>query len=244
MLLEKLVGIRFFYSKKKSLRCKIVNLLEFIPGKWSLFELAFIPRSASIFLENGQSVNNDRLEYLGDAVLDSIVAEYLFDIYPLADEGFLSKMRSKIVKRSHLNELALKMGIDQCIAQTAINSGGKHIFGNTFEALLGSIYLDKGYNRTRKYVIRIIRRNIHLEALEKHETDYKSRMIEWAQKNRVEISFDCQEEYLTSESQPAFVAKVIVQNNVLGTGIGHSKKEAEQSAAEQASSNLPDITNV
>jgi len=212
--------------------------LGFIPGNKNLYELAFIHRSAS--LSNGSTVNNERLEFLGDAILDAVVAEYLFSAFPKKDEGFLSKMRSKIVKRNHLNSLAINLGIEKLVVTNAINqNGGKHICGNAFEALIGAVYLDKGYKKTKKFIInKILNEQIDLVELETKETDYKSRIIEWAQKRRTEVSFENQEEYTENDRSPIFISRVIVTNQLIGQGKGSSKKEAEQNAAEEAFANV------
>jgi len=214
--------------------------LGFIPGNKNLYELAFIHRSASLVLSNGSTVNNERLEFLGDAILDAVVAEYLFSAFPKKDEGFLSKMRSKIVKRNHLNSLAINLGIEKLVVTNAINqNGGKHICGNAFEALIGAVYLDKGYKKTKKFIInKILNEQIDLVELETKETDYKSRIIEWAQKRRTEVSFENQEEYTENDRSPIFISRVIVTNQLIGQGKGSSKKEAEQNAAEEAFANV------
>lgn len=198
--------------------------------------MAFTHRSASVILPNGSSVNNERLEFLGDAILDAVVADYLFTYYPNKDEGFLSKMRSKIVKRQQLNVMASALGLDSLIIKGCINSnGGKYIVGNTLEALIGAIYLDKGYEKTKKVVInRIIKQLISFDELEKREFDFKSRIIEWAQKSRSEIIFESQEDYPGKSNTPIFISRIVVDSQILGEGRGTSKKEAEQNAAEQA----------
>ena len=228
-------AIRLRFDKKK-LHKDLTILLGYYPRKWDVYELAFIHRSASVLLGNGTSVNNERLEFLGDAVLDAVIAEFLFDRFPGKDEGFLSKMRSKIVKRKQLNYLADKIGVNQLVTSNSINyRGGKHISGNAFEALVGAVYLDKGYNKTRDFIIKkILDNHIDLLELEQKESDYKSRIIEWAQKNKIEINFESEEEIGNSSKIPYFVARVVISNQLMGEGRGASKKEAEQNASEQA----------
>ena len=185
-------------------------------------------------------VNNERLEYLGDAILDAVIADYLFKKFPRKKEGFLTQMRSKIVKRSHLDFLARNLGIDlMVVSNTQRNPYKKHIYGDAFEALIGAIYLDKGYLYTHKYIVNYILKNfVNLEELLTKETDYKSRLIEWGQKNKVMISFETSEEYAEVEQAPTFVSQVKMNDQGLGTGTGKSKKEAEQLAAEQAYNNV------
>jgi len=235
-------SIKLLFFKKK-IHKDLAILLGYIPRKWEIYELAFIHRSASVLLPDGRTINNERLEFLGDAVLDAVIADYLFSRFPNKDEGFLSKMRSKIVKRKHLNTLAIKIGVNKLIVSNSINyNGGKHISGNAFEALVGAVYIDKGYVKTRKFIIdNILNAHIDLEELEHRETDYKSRIIEWAQKNRTEISFDNQEDYSGRDRVPVFISRIMISGLLKGQGKGASKKEAEQNAAEQAYNVIEDV---
>ncbi|MCX7987340.1 MAG: ribonuclease III [Bacteroidales bacterium] len=231
---------RIFFPKRKQY-LKLIEILGYIPQNWKLYETAFVHRSASQTDKGGSIINNERLEFLGDAVLDAIVAEYLFAHYPKMDEGFLSKMRSKIVKRNQLNVLAFELGLDQLIVSTSFHvNGGKYVCGNALEALIGAMYLDRGYNKTRSFVVeKILNKYIDLRELEKTETDYKSRIIEWAQKQHNSISFDCREIQPTIDpTHPVFVAEVFIDGQLAGKGEGYSKKEAEQHAAEMAFDNF------
>ena len=214
--------------------------LKIEPGKIKLYEIAFLHRSASISFNDGSIVNNERLEYLGDAILDAVIADYLFKKFPRKKEGFLTQMRSKIVKRSNLDILARNLGIDYLVvSNTSRNSHKKHIYGDAFEALIGAIYLDKGYKKTRKYIINHVVKNfVNLEELISKETDFKSRLIEWGQKNKVIITFETTEEYTEIEQAPTFITQVKISDQMLGNGTGKSKKEAEQNAAEQAYNNV------
>jgi ribonuclease-3 len=228
--------IKLLVSSNKKFYLLIHTHLKILPGKIRLYEIAFLHRSASINFDDGSVLNNERLEFLGDAILDAVIADYLFTKFPRKKEGFLTQMRSKIVKRSHLDFLARQIGIDLLIiSHTQRNPFKKHIYGDALEALIGAIYLDKGYNYTQHYIINYRLKNfVNLAELFSKETDYKSRVIEWGQKNKIMISFETTEEYTEVELSPAFVAHVKVNEQVLGTGIGKSKKEAEQLAAEQA----------
>jgi ribonuclease-3 len=239
-------AIKLLLAPKKKHNFELVKLLGFIPTNLELYELAFVHRSASLVLSKDSTVNNERLEFLGDAVLDAVIAEYLFLSYPDKDEGFLSKMRSKIVKRKQLNSLAISLGIDKFVVAHAINqNGGKNICGNAFEALIGAIYLDKGYAKTHDFIInKVLKVVINLNELENTETDFKSRLIEWSQKNKAELSFESQEEYTRKDYSPLFVSRVIISNHLMGEGIGSSKKEAEQNAAENALLEIEGIRNL
>lgn len=226
---------RLLYPKRKAYQ-KLIEILGYIPRRWHLYETAFVHRSASQTGKGGSVINNERLEFLGDAVLDAIVADYLFTHYPTMDEGFLSKMRSKIVKRNQLNALAFELGLDQLIISTAFHvNGGKYVCGNALEALIGAMYIDRGYEKTHSFVVnRILKRYINLTELEKTETDFKSRIIEWAQKQHNTINFNCHEQPSADPTHPLFVAEVYIDGQMAGTGEGFSKKEAEQKAAEMA----------
>jgi ribonuclease-3 len=206
------------------------------PSNPGIYELALVHKSASISLPNGKNGNNERLEYLGDAILDAVIADYLYSAYPDKDEGYLSKLRAKLVKRKHLNSLALKLGVDKMLISRTDNCNTtKHIYGDALEAIIGAVYLDKGYSYTKKYVTRyLIKKHVNLGELEQNDRDYKSKIIEWAQKNDKEISFVTNEAYNGNSKIPHFVSTVKILNDTMGTGIGYSKKEAEQDASKKA----------
>jgi len=221
----------------------LVRLLGFFPRRVSYYKLAFLPKSALQKHPSGVRLNNERLEYLGDAVLDAIVADYLFTRFPEGDEGFMTKLRARIVKRKTLNYLALKMelpGMIPNIGSSGIKS--KHLYGNALEALIGAIYIDRGYKAAKRFFIRrIMKKHIDLVKLVNKDPDYKSRIIEWAQKNRVEIIFESLEEHSTGQKSPSFVSTISLEGLTKGTGRGGSKKEAEQQAAKQAMERLHSI---
>ena len=215
-------------------------MLGFLPRKLSLYRLAFIPKSALQTNRSGDHLSNERLEYLGDAVLDTIVADVLFLRFPNADEGFMTKLRSRIVKRKNLDLLATKIEIPAFINSGDSNSSQpKHIYGNALEALIGAIYLDRGYRLTKKFFERkILKKYIDLGQIVQKDPDYKSRIIEWSQKNRVDIKFVSKEEHLPGNKVPTFVSFILMNEEERGVGRGDSKKEAEQRAARAAMKNL------
>ena len=208
----------------------------FLPGNTDLYELSLTHKSACINLADGTSINNERLEYLGDAILNAIIADYLYLRFRGKSEGFLTQLRSKIVKRKELNRLAYHLGLSPLIITNTRQHQEKiNILGNALEALIGAIYLDKGYHRTRKFVItRILDKYLDLEKLARKESDFKSRIIEWAQKNKKDISFVNQESSDDGNHETYFISRVIMNDQELGSGTGHSKKDAEQLAAEEA----------
>jgi ribonuclease III len=217
-------------SPKKTFYFRLIRILGFLPRKIGLYELAFIHKSASLSDSRGNPLNYERLEYLGDAVLGVIIAEFLYRRFPDRNEGFLTKMRSKIVNGDNLSVLTQQMGLARLLENRIQNEqANRHILGDTFEALIGAIYLDRGYRRVRRFLLRkVIRKHIDLVDLEKNETNFKSQLIEWAQKNRKEITF-----YTDIEPYDPthFISFVSIGDTLFGSGTGVSKKEAEQNAA-------------
>jgi ribonuclease-3 len=214
-------------------------MLGFLPGRIFLYRLAFIPKSAQQKNPSGNRLNNERLEYLGDALLDAIVANYLFNRFPEGDEGFMTKVRARIVKRKNLDYLAIKIGIPAFInAGITPGNNAKHMYGNAFEALMGAIYLDRGFRAAQRFFERkVLKKHMDLVALTRKDPDYKSRIIEWTQKNRVEITFESKEEHQPGRG-PSFVSVIRLNEQEKGTGRGDSKKEAEQQAAKAALKNI------
>jgi ribonuclease-3 len=231
--------------KERLFYIQLVQLLGFLPRKLFYYRLAFQPKSVTPGREPGRSINNERLEYLGDAVLDAIVAYYLFKLFPEADEGFLTKVRSRIVKRKTLDSLAHQLEIPSMISTGILpGNASKHLYGNTLEALIGAIYLDRGFRMARKFFgKRIMRKHIDLVQLVRKDPDYKSRIIEWAQKNRVEVVFESTEEHSSKEKTPFFVSNILLNGEKCGTGRGSAKKEAEQRAAREALASISEPTS-
>lgn len=211
------------------------NLLGFYPENLNLYKLAFFHKSVAREVKAGIKASNERLEFLGDAVLDTIVAEYLFKKYPFEDEGFLTELRSKIVSRKNLNHLGGKMGLDKFIKSD--NRGSvlhNSIIGDALEAMIGAIYLDKGFIVTQKFVlVQLIRNHIDVDVLQEKELNFKSRLIEYVQKERKTLRFEVVAE-TDMGARRLFVINAIVDDIVLGTGQDFSKKRAEQLASEKA----------
>ena len=209
------------------------QLIGFTPANLSIFKLAFAHKSTSS--EKAYAIqNNERLEYLGDAVLGTIVAEYLFKKYPNSDEGFLTKMRSKIVKRSSLNKIGDKMGLDMLLSEYNPTRLSRSMLGNAVEALVGAVYLEKGYVGTKDFVInKILRGYVDVHELESFDDNYKSQLLEWCQKNGQTISYKLLARY-KFEKRDRFKVAVMVNGQRLATADDFNKKSAEQTASEKA----------
>lgn len=221
------------FGKDKQFYAAIDDMFGFIPNNIELYKLALIHKSASVAMEDGRHVNNERLEYLGDAVIESVTSDYLFIEFPDKNEGFLTQLRSKMVSRQTLNEVAKRIGLHEyVITNTSNNSSQKHIYGDAFEAMMGAIYLDQGYDFVNRLLInKIFVDYIKVDNLTEEETDFKSRLIEWCQKNHHQIYFSTHNDKNYSSSHPSFYSKVLIDNIEVGYGVGDSKKEAEQRAA-------------
>lgn len=226
----------FFRRKKltdqeKEFQQQIKRMLGYKPATVEVYQRAF--KHKSIF--EGLNENNERLEFLGDSVLDSIVADFLFKYYRSKNEGFLTKMRAKIVSRKTLNELAINMGIHELVqAQVEQETRQTSLAGNALEALIGAIYLDRGYNFTEKVVQdKILAIYVDLNALEQLDFDPKSKLIERSQKERFKLVFNTRVKDPESKSKE-YICTIVKDENPIGEGIGSSKKKAEQEAARHA----------
>lgn len=222
--------------EEKSLADYINNIFGFRPKNIALYKLAFTHKSRSEENVGNYHLSNERLEYLGDAVLSLSVADFLFRKYPTQSEGFLTKMRSRIVSRASLNQLSQKLGFDEYIRYVHDNGKGtsfRYLGGNTFEALMGSIYLDRGYDFTRRIIIdRIINVHIDLEQLMETETNFKSKILEWTQKQRKNLEFRLLEE-IKKENRNIYHVQVFIDGKGYAEAIDYSVKGAEQLASEK-----------
>jgi ribonuclease-3 len=209
-----------------------------------IYEAAFIHRSASFYLPDGKRINNERLEFLGDAVLDAILSDYLFEKFPDASEGFMTKIRSRIVNREVLNQLAISMGLDKILVCN-VNSthSTRNLYGDALEALIGAVFLDKGFKKTKDLFIgKVFRKYLDLATIVNTDSDYKSLVFEWVQKHKTNLTFTYNEEYDFKLKKSVFSTTLIINKEEFGTGQGASKKEAEQEAAGKAWVRLKDLT--
>jgi len=235
LIINSLQRIKIYFSTDKEIYQSIKNIFGFYPGNIFLYQLAFRHRSAAKEITDGVKMSNERLEYLGDAILGAIVADYLFKKFPLKDEGFLTDMRSKIVSRSSLNKLSQKLGINNLIQVDADqNKHFRSINGDAFEALVGALFLDKGYNFSKEILIhRVIAVHFDLDELENSEMNHKSTLLEYCQKNKLELEYNVVKE-LGSGYHKQFEVEVIVNGKKKATARDYSIKGAEKLAAEKA----------
>lgn len=228
--------LRRFYnlylSEDKELTMRLRPILGFTPARLSLFKTAFYHKSMTN--ETPGRPTNERLEYLGDAILSTIVAEYLFKKYPNKDEGFLTKMRSKIVKRQTLNEIAGNMGLDVILSEYSMGKMSSSMLGNALEALVGAIYIEFGYEKTKNYVIRnILMRYLDMNDLEIRDDNHKSQLLEWCQKNGKEINFTTLAKFKL-DKRDCFKVAVVIDGVEVSTAEDFNKKSAEQTASSRA----------
>ncbi|MCL2417076.1 MAG: ribonuclease III [Bacteroidales bacterium] len=226
---------RIYFSKDKSLFLSIKNILGFYPGNVFLYRTAFTHSSVNRQSSGGHLINNERLEYLGDAVLSLVVADFLYKKYPLAGEGFLTEMRSKIVSRRTLNHIAHKMGLSELVwRQKGVANSFKSIDGDTLEALIGAIYIDKGYEFTKHIIIkRILQEYLDIHDVEKREWNYKSKLLNAMAKLRKTVSFNVVKT-TGRGARKLYHVEVVIDKTVVGKGQDFSIKAAEQIAAGRA----------
>ena len=225
---------RFLRRKKniQTLQKQLENVLNIKTNNISLYTTALSHRS----VKENPDENNERLEYLGDAVLSTIVADYLFKKYPYKGEGFLTEMRSKMVNRQQLNDLAIKIGLKKLTLYNKIDGSlkGSQIFGNTLEALVGAVYLDKGYTKTQKWVTKqMIIPHLYVEDLEQVDINLKNKLIGWASKNGKTLDFEMLEEKHENHRR-LFTIAAVVDGEKIAVGKGYNKKDASQIAAQLA----------
>jgi ribonuclease III len=214
---------------------QLKKILGFKPKSQTLYLKAFTHRSMNIKDKKGNPINYERLEFVGDAMLSSVIAAYLFEQVPHGDEGYLTKMRSKVVSREHLNELGKDLGlIDLVKSRIPKSNFGNNIHGNLFEALVGAIYLDRGYNFCEKFIFkRVINPYVDIETLEGKVISYKSLLIEWCQKEKNTFDYEVYEDTGNDELKH-FSVKLSINEKVVSKARATSKKKAEEKASKRA----------
>ena len=236
MLRNKIDKIRLLFRKDRESYSCFYRILGFYPRNIRLYEQALLHKSTAVRSEKGRPLNNERLEFLGDAILDAIVGDIVYQHFEGKREGFLTNTRSNIVQRETLNRVAVELGLDKMVVYSAkLSSHNNHMYGNALEALIGAIYLDQGYKVCYHFIQDVmIKKYINLETIARKEVNFKSSLIEWSQKNKLEISFDLIESFNDNEGNPVFQTGVTLSDTQIGVGIGYSKKESQQSAAKMA----------
>ena len=221
-----------FSFRKSEFEKSVDMLIGYRSTKMVLFHTAFNHRS----LKENPSENNERMEYLGDAIISSVVAEYLFKKYPYKGEGFLTEMRSKMVNRQQLNHIAIQMGLKKMTRFNKLDGGLKssQIFGNTLEALVGAIYLDKQYDFTKKWIIeKMIQPYLFMDELEQIDINIKNKIIGWALKQGKQIDFVLADEQVEGRRR-LFTINIVIDGEVITSQKGFTKKDASQIAAQKA----------
>lgn len=224
--------IRLLFRKDKEPYLCFYKILGFYPRNIEVYKQALLHKSSSV-KSKGRLINNERLEFLGDAILDAVVADIVYKKFEGKREGFLTNTRSKIVQRETLNNVAVKIGLDKLIKFTTKQSShNSYMCGNAFEALIGAIYLDRGYDACKIFMEeRIINQYLNLDKISRKEVNFKSKLIEWSQKNKFEIEFCLVGQTVDESQNPIFETQVLVENITAGSGKGYSKKESQQEAA-------------
>jgi ribonuclease-3 len=222
-----------YIPNRQEFASSLRKIIGFRTFNLRIYEVAFIHRSASFTVPDGQRINNERLEFLGDSVLDAILSDYLFEKFPEANEGFMTKIRSRIVNRDILNHLAISMGLDKILVSNVSSSSfKKNLYGDALEALIGALFLDKGFKKTKNlFIKRVFNKYLNLETIVGTDTDYKSLVFEWIQKHKCNLTFTHKEEFDFKLKKSVFSATLLINGDVFGTGSGISKKEAEQEAS-------------
>jgi len=234
MLNNLIYRIKLPFLKEKELYSALYDILGFFPKNIHYYKLALMHKSI-MRKEKGKPLNNERLEFLGDAVLDAVVGDIVYKHFEKKREGFLTNTRSKIVQRETLNRLAQELGITQLVITSGSNtSHNSYLGGNAFEALVGAIYLDRGYNACMSFMEkRILTKYINLDKVAYKEVNFKSKLIEWSQKNRVKVDFKLLDQQKDKNGSPKFTYQVVLEGLEAGVGSGYSKKESQQIAAKQ-----------
>jgi ribonuclease-3 len=211
------------------------SIIGYTPRNYNLFKLATIHSSAAKANHQGIKESNERLEYLGDAILGSVVAEHLFKKFPFKDEGFLTEIRSRIVNRESLNGLGRKLGLENIIeVNRKVSSPHKSIYGDTLEAIIGAVYLDRGYSYCQKFILqKLLEPYYDLSEIVKANPNAKSTIIEWAQKEGKEVEFEIMD-IQSHLNRKEFTVRVLIDGEPLSTGYGNTKKKAEQDAAQRS----------
>lgn len=225
--------IKLPFRKDKELYFSIQRIVGFYPHRIDYFKQALMHKSIGKRNAKGRPVNNERLEFLGDAILDAVVGDIVYRHFEGKREGFLTNTRSKIVQRETLNRLAREMGVNELIVSSGHSSShNSYVGGNAFEALIGAIYLDRGYDACMRFMEkRVLNELINIDKVAYKEVNFKSKLLEWSQKNRVKLEFKLMEQKSDEKGSPVFTYQVVIEGVEGESGTGYSKKESQQQAS-------------
>ena len=224
----------FNHTKTDTFHIKLEKILGFKPRS-ELYKKALTHGSKNYKDKHGNAFNYERLEYVGDAILGSVIAKFLYNSVPDANEGYLTKMRSKIVNRSHLNKIGAELGlIDLMDSNLGISKFGEDTHGNLLESIIGAVFLDKGFKMCEKFIHKtIISPHVNISRLEGKITSYKSFIVEWSQKKKIKLNFNCTEDQ-TAEESKYFSVSLKIDNKTIAKARSTSRKKAEEKAAQRA----------
>ena len=236
MLSNLIHRIRLLFCKERESYLCFYRILGFYPRQLKYYEQALLHKSTAVRSDQGRLLNNERLEFLGDAILDAVVGDIVYRHFEGRREGFLTNTRSKIVQRETLNKLAVEIGLDKLVKTSSRSqSHNSYLYGNAFEAFIGAIYLDRGYECCMQFMEeKILKQYIDLDKMSRKEMNFKSRLIEWCQKNKMQVSFELIDQVMDKDHSPTFSTEVHIEGIPAGHGRGYSKKESQQKAAQIA----------
>ena len=234
--------IKLLFLKDRELYSTLHNILGFYPRHIDLYKQALAHRSLGFRDKNGHTVNNERLEFLGDAIIEAAVSDIVFHHFKRKPEGFLTTTRSKLVQRDTLNKLSAELGLDRLIQIGGHMAGhNRYMGGNAFEALVGAVYLDRGYKNALAFLRkRILAKHINIDKMAKKEVNFKSKLLEWSQRNRIMTMFQLVDTDKPGTDSPFFTSQVEIEGIITGKGGGYSKKESQQNAARETLKMLAD----
>ena len=236
MLSNVLHRIRLLFCKERESYLCFYRILGFYPRNLKYYQQALLHKSTAVRSDEGRLLNNERLEFLGDAILDAVVGDIVFRHFEGRREGFLTNTRSKIVQRETLNKLAVEIGLDKLVkTSNRSQSHNSYLYGNAFEAFIGAIYLDRGYDCCMQFIEqKILKQYIDLDKMSRKEMNFKSRLIEWCQKIKMQVSFELIDQVMDKDHSPTFSTEVHIEGIPAGSGTGYSKKESQQKAAQMS----------
>jgi len=227
--------VSIFYCSNSELRKELKRIIGFNPLNIEYYKIALIHKSASFTSSDGATINNERLEFLGDAVLGMTIAEYLYNKYPDMTEGELTKLRSKFVNGTNLEKFSKDSGIDKIIVTRANLRKSIHLTGDAVEALIGAIYLDRGFGKAKYFIInKFLPSCISVQSRNNAIYNFKSELIEWCQYKKIDFRYDTILHPTSNNHRPLFLSNIYINDSIMGVGVGRSKKDAEQAASREA----------